>query len=54
MRERFLLEQSKMYNLFGGLQVSHFIFLLVLGWLSAIMAYTAELAIFEIYACKYL
>jgi hypothetical protein len=41
-----------MYNLFCVLQVSHLIFLLVFACLAAIMAYTAEIAIFEIYACK--
>jgi hypothetical protein len=36
------------FQFFGGLQFNHFVFLIVLGSLSAITAYAVDLTVFEV------
>ena len=52
LKQQMLTEQSKVFQFFGGLQLNHFIFLMVLGALTAITAYALDVAVFEINSRK--
>ena len=46
LSRQILTEQNKVFQFFGGLQFNHFVFLIVLGSLSAITAYAVDLTVF--------
>jgi hypothetical protein len=48
LRQQILTEQNKVFQFFGGLQFNHFVFLIVLGSLSALTAYAVDLIVFEL------
>ena len=48
MRQQILTEQSNVQQYFGGLQFNHFVFLMVLGSISAVTAYAIDLTVFQI------
>ena len=52
LRRQFMIEQANMLSLLGGLKFNHFMFLVVLGVLTAIAGYGAELAIAEANKCR--
>jgi hypothetical protein len=52
MKKQIITEQSKVVQFFGGLQVNHFVFLMVMGSLGAISAYAIDLTVFEVNSSK--
>lgn len=48
LRQQIMTEQNKVFQFFGGLQFNHFVFLMVLGSVSAVTAYAIDLTVFEI------
>lgn len=48
MRQQILTEQNNVQQYFGGLQFNHFVFLMVLGSVSALTAYAIDLTVFEV------
>ena len=50
-----LQDEQKGYNeMFGGIKPSHMIYLMVLGAVGALLAYSLDLTVFEINSRKYL
>lgn len=52
LTRQIMTEQNKVFQFFGGLQFNHFVFLILLGSLSAITAYAIDLTVFEVNSSK--
>ncbi len=53
MRQQMLTEQNNVMQFFGGLQFNHFVFLTLLGALTAISSYTIDLVVTKVNGCKF-
>jgi hypothetical protein len=52
LKKQIVTEHGKVNQFFGGLQFNHFVFLLVLGFLTAITCYALDLTVFEVNSSK--